>query len=63
MGHIEQQVSCYTKSCNAEKMAIGLHNRFGVGVAGCNDGLVFLLAANDREMYISHGKAAEDLFP
>ena len=51
------------KECNAEKMARGLHDRFGVGKKGCNDGLVFLLAVDDRQMYISYGDATKSYFP
>ena len=39
---------CYSLECKAEKMARGLHDKFGVGNYGCNDGLVFLLSIDDR---------------
>ncbi len=49
MKQVEDINGCYyPKSCNAEKMARGLHDRFGVGKKGCNDGVLFLLAVDDR---------------
>ena len=51
------------KQCNAEKMARGLHDKYGVGSGSCNDGVLFLLATLDREMYISYGDAAKEKFP
>ena len=54
---------CSDKKCKAEKMAKGLHNRFGLGKKNCNDGVLFLLSVEDREMYISTGSAVDDYFP
>ena len=48
MRSMKSQSGCYTDACNAEKMARGLFDRFGVGKAGCNDGLLFLLSVDDR---------------
>jgi uncharacterized protein len=61
MSHIDDLSGCwYNKQCNAQKMTKGLHDRFGIGKRGCNDGVLFLLSIRDREMQISYGKATEN---
>jgi len=44
-------------------MARGLHDKFGVGSQGCNDGVLFLLSIEDRQMYISYGDTTKKFFP
>lgn len=40
----------------AEKFAKHLHDRWGVGNTGCDDGVMLLLATNDDQVYISTGR-------
>jgi uncharacterized membrane protein YgcG len=44
----------------AEQFAQDLHNTWGVGNAGCNDGILFFLSKKDRKMYMSLGKTAKE---
>ncbi|KAM7431148.1 hypothetical protein ABFA07_018258 [Porites harrisoni] len=43
----------------AENFAKHLHDRWGVGNAGCDDGAVFLLSITDRQVYVSTGRRAK----
>ena len=40
----------------AENFAKHLHDRWGVGNAGCDDGAVLLLSITDRQIYVSTGR-------
>jgi hypothetical protein len=42
----------------AANMAEALHNTWGVGLKECDNGVLLLLAVDDRQMYISRGKGA-----
>ena len=42
----------------AENFAKHLHDRWGVGKAGCDDGAVLLLSITDRQIYVSTGRRA-----
>ena len=42
----------------AEKFAKHLHDRWGVGKVGCDDGAVLLLSISDRQIYVSTGRRA-----
>lgn len=42
----------------AQTMAKSLHARWGVGDAACDNGVLLLLAVEDRQVYISTGKGA-----
>ena len=42
----------------AKKFAQHLHDRWGVGKAGCDDGVVLLLSITDRQIYVSTGRRA-----
>lgn len=42
----------------AEKFAKHLHDSWGVGNAGCDDGAVLLLSTDDRQVYMSTGRGA-----
>lgn len=44
-----------------EKFAKHLHDRWGVGHAGCDDGAMLLLSILDRQVYVSTGKRAMKL--
>lgn len=55
MREIESMGWSYSKEQKAKAMAEGLHNRFGIGNYECNDGVLFLLSIEDRQMYISYG--------
>ena len=50
MNYIGDTSECESSDndCKAEKMARGLHDRFGVGKEGCDDGVLFLLSFKDR---------------
>lgn len=50
-----------SKESYAETFARGLHDRWGVGHAACDDGVVLFLSVEDRYMFISRGKGAENL--
>lgn len=43
----------------AHHMAKGLHAKWGVGDAACDNGVLLLLAINQRQVYISTGAAAQ----
>ncbi|KAG2431742.1 hypothetical protein HXX76_009238 [Chlamydomonas incerta] len=43
----------------AETFARSLHDRWGVGSSECNNGVVFFLSLNDRQLYISTGAGAK----
>ena len=45
----------------AEKFAKHLHDSWGVGHAGCDDGAMLLLSILDRQVYVSTGKRAMEL--
>ena len=42
----------------AKNFAKHLHDRWGVGKAGCDDGAVLLLSITDRQIYVSTGRRA-----
>lgn len=42
----------------AEKFAKHLHDSWGVGNAGCDDGAVLLISTDDRQVYMSTGRGA-----
>ncbi|KAK9844247.1 hypothetical protein WJX84_011342 [Apatococcus fuscideae] len=42
----------------ARRFAKDLHNKWGVGDGSCSDGILLLLSIDDRQVYISTGKAA-----
>ena len=44
----------------AENFAKHLHDRWGVGNAGCDDGAVLLLSITDRQIYVSTGRGAKE---
>ena len=46
-----------------EKYALEIGNKYGVGKNGINNGIIILLAPNDREMNISVGYGLEWLLP
>ncbi len=43
----------------AETFARALHDRWGVGSSECNNGVLFFLSLNDRQLYISTGAGAK----
>lgn len=43
----------------AETFARSLHDRWGVGSSECNNGVLFFLSLNDRQLYISTGAGAK----
>lgn len=45
----------------AEKFAKHLHDSWGVGHAGCDDGAMLLVSILDRQLYVSTGKRAMEL--
>ena len=45
----------------AEKFTKHLHDSWGVGHAGCDDGAMLLLSIHNRQVYISTGKKAMEL--
>lgn len=45
----------------AEKFTKHLHDSWGVGHAGCDDGAMLLLSILDRQVYVSTGKKAMEL--
>eukprot|EP00854_Cymbomonas_tetramitiformis_P010803 gene10803-12780_t len=47
----------------AEEMSRGLHDSWGVGEKDKNNGVLFLLAKYDRQLYISTGKGALKQLP
>lgn len=48
MEYVDNFDDCKSFECDARKMALGLHDRFGVGKAGCNDGVLLLFAIKNR---------------
>lgn len=46
---------------SAEKFAKHLHDSWGVGHSGCDDGAVLLLSIVDRQVYMSTGKRAMEV--
>ena len=47
-----------TIAITAENFAKHLHDRWGVGTAGCDDGVVLLLSITGRQIYVSTGRRA-----
>ena len=43
----------------AQSISKRLHNKWGVGHKDCDDGALFVIATEDRKMYISTGKTAK----
>lgn len=43
----------------AHRIAKALHAKWGVGLAACDNGVLFLLAVEDRQVYISTGVGAQ----
>ncbi len=43
----------------AHRIAKALHAKWGVGLAACDNGVLFLLAVDDRQVYISTGVGAQ----
>jgi uncharacterized protein len=43
--------------------AKGLHAQWGVGSRDKNDGILLVLAVDDRQVYISTGRGAKDQLP
>jgi len=43
----------------AHRIAKALHAKWGVGLAACDNGVLFLLAVGDRQVYISTGVGAQ----
>jgi uncharacterized membrane protein YgcG len=44
----------------AQDFARHLHNEWGVGSSGCDDGAVLLLSVDDRQIFISTGRTAKE---
>ena len=45
-----------TPAMAAQDFAKAIHERWGVGDAACNNGVLLLLSVGDRQVYISTGK-------
>lgn len=50
-------------STSAEKYAKSLHDVWGVGDAACDNGILLLIAIEDRQLYISTGAGAKLVLP
>lgn len=50
-----------TKEEVAKDFARHLHSKWGVGSAGCDDGVLLLLSVKDRQIYVSTGRTAKKL--
>jgi uncharacterized membrane protein YgcG len=47
-----------TPESTAKSFATALHDQWGVGDVACNNGVLFLLSRDDRQVYISTGAGA-----
>lgn len=47
----------------AHRIAKALHAKWGVGAAACDNGVLLLLAVDDRQVYISTGQGAQKSLP
>ena len=54
--------STLDKPCMIKMFSKGLHNRLEIGIPNCDDGVLFVLSVEDREMYVSVEQAAKKYF-